>query len=272
MNKFLKNAAWFCKSAALEVDLEESEVVGHPPVWRLESETVRVHNREHTDFHRSVRYVRATSATVVGQLNLQEILVGHELAVYSGLCTSHHVPILRGDLNRLTLLLLFIGHLISDRLQVEHHFSLPVALAEIGSFHFLLTEFFDMSVSVTAKNTCGFDVHSLLNPKLNSGNFERALGVVNVNHGFSHLNRCKPIFLEGSPHFGSALVNAAPSSDSRIFKLLLVLLEFLRLLPNNHNLLVLHVVFRKPCIQNGFDPVLYLCLWLLAAVVVLEVN
>jgi len=93
-----------------------------------------------------------------------------------------------------------------------------------------------------------------------------------MDHGFGNFLRRVNILFEVGPHGGDTLVNAAPSLDDRLLVLRFVLLEGKWRLADGKHLLVLHILASVSRLQNCLAVVLYLGLWALSCVSVLEVD
>jgi len=65
-------------------------------VWSLETVACGVRSRHNRQLRSAIRQVCTASASVVGQLNAEEVLVGDEAAMACGLSALHHEEILGG--------------------------------------------------------------------------------------------------------------------------------------------------------------------------------
>jgi len=259
-------------SALLEVDLEEAEFHGGPAAWGLEAKACRVNDGNDCHGHACIGQIRTASAAIIRQFDLEEVLVANVTAMTSSLSTCHHKLIFWGDLALNTSALLFCYDLVPDCVQVEQQLGLEATFSKSGTFALVFDQFLNIGVLMASEAAKASNSTSLLNKESNPLHIERALRVVNVNHGFSTLLCSVSVLFKVCPHCGDTLVDAAPSLDNRLLVLGLVLFERKWGFTNDKNLFVLHVATSIGRLQNGLGEVLYLCLWALSYISVVEID
>lgn len=116
------------------------------------------------------------------------------------------------------------------------------------------------------------ELDALFNSERNLVTPKTALTVVYVDEGFCFFLGSVDIFLKVTPHEGSALVNAAPSLNLRLFLLLLILFEFDWLLSYREHLLILHFLIGVNSVHLSLHVVLYFGFGLLTFFLVLEAD
>lgn len=191
--------------------------------------------------------------------------------VGGGLHTLDHEHVFGRHLHLHAALLLELVHLVSDCVQVNQHLGLILTLTELGPRLLLVGQTFHISVGMATKST-GTNGAALLNKEFDAGYGERALGVVDVNHGLGSLLGRIDILLVVGPHLAGALVDAAPGGDLALLHLRFVLLELHWGLSNGHHLLKLHGVLLVDGVHGGLNVVLDLSLRALAHIGVLKVD
>lgn len=129
-----------------------------------------------------------------------------------------------------------------------------------------------MWVVSTEETATSSDSHSLLNEKLNLTNIELAAGVINMNHCFCKFLWSINVLLEGWPHGGDTLIDAAPCSNLWCFLLLLTDFELFARFSDCENLLIFHVLRTFLGEEDCLNEVLYFCLWSFACGFVVNVH
>jgi len=239
----------------------------------LEAEARWVNDGNDREWHASVGQIGAARASIVGQLNLEEVLVDNVTTVASRLSAFHHKSIFWRELHSNTLAFLFTVDSVPDLRQIENQLSLETTFSESGAGLIVFDQLFDVGVSVSAtKAPMPPNSASLLNEEFDAFDVERALRVINVDHSLGTFLGRVDVLFEVGPHGGDTLVNAAPSLDDRLLVLSLVLLELKWGLADGKHLLVLHVLAAVSRNEDGLSVVLYLGLWALSHISVLEVN
>jgi len=76
------------------LEIAASKTDWHVCIWRLKAEASWVDNRHYRHHHSAVRQVRAASASVISQLDANEVIIRDEAAVACGLHACHHEAIL----------------------------------------------------------------------------------------------------------------------------------------------------------------------------------
>ena len=88
-------------------------------VRNLEVQALRVDDRHDGHPHLCVRKVNAADASIVREIDLEEILVAELWTMASWLERCHSKLVLLGDLLNFALLLLCVGNLVLDLLELQ---------------------------------------------------------------------------------------------------------------------------------------------------------
>ena len=149
---------------------------------------------------------------------------------------SHHERILLADRLHHTVLLLLLGDLVADIVEVELHVGEPLSHAGVWT----LDRFIDQANAVVERVLTDVDGQPLLDIEAYTGGIDLARRVVNVDLPPAHLIRQELILLEPAPHGRHTLIEAAPRRDFPSLLVFFTHLEVNGLLTDDENLLVLH--------------------------------
>lgn len=254
-----------------KVNLKESKLHWLIATRWLEAKASWIYNWYNCEGHTCIGKISTTCAAIISKLNFEEILICDVSRVSSWLNTSDHELILRWKFFLNTFTFFKIANLVSDSVQIKHHFSLETTLSKGRAWSLIVRKSFDISVSATTESSC-INCKSLFHKEFHLSHTQSAAGIIDVNHCFCNFLWCVDIFFVVCPHFWNSLINTTPCGNFTFLHLLFIHFEWYWGFSDCKNLLILHFIVFLSCMDCGLYKVLYLCLWALTSCCIFEID